>query len=267
MPSPAPLPVPDTALQAPWRGALKAQLGGSALAAALIYVMPELLRPVLLAALVQGAACAIVAHALRAPSWWQGIHLLFLPAVVLASALNWSPWVWLAAFALSLAVFWRTDRSRVPLYLSNRPTTAALAALIPSGPCFVLDLGCGDGSLLRQLSRARPDCAFVGVEHAPLSWAVARLVNLDRDNVEVRYGDFWRQPLTPFDLVYAFLSPVPMADLWRKVGQEMRPGTLLVSNSFAVPELRAAREIVVGDRRDTRLLVYPVPDPNPRPMQ
>jgi hypothetical protein len=32
--------------------------------------------------------------------------------------------------------------------------------------------------------------------------------------------------------VYAFLSPVPMAEVWRKASTELRPGALLVSNSF-----------------------------------
>ena len=30
------------------------------------------------------------------------------------------------------------------------------------------------------------------------------------DNLKIRRGDFWRQPLDNFDVVYAFLSPAPM---------------------------------------------------------
>jgi hypothetical protein len=63
-----------------------------------------------------------------------------------------------------LLTFWRTDRSRVPLYLTNRSTADSLATLLlPATPVTVIDLGCGDGGLLRRLALARPDCRFVGL--------------------------------------------------------------------------------------------------------
>lgn len=238
-------------------GALAAQALGTVLAVLLFYfIMPEILAYPLVAALVQGGCAAMASYRLRAPVWWQAIHLGFLPAVVLANTLGLPPGVWLAAFGLVLAIFWRTDRSRVPLYLTNATTAGAVAALLPPGPGFVLDIGCGDGGLLRRLAQARPDSEFVGYEHAPLTWAWARLRAIGRPNLHIRYGDFWRQPLAAYDVVYAFLSPTPMAELWEKASAEMRPGTLLVSNSFAVPGQAPEREVEVGDRRETRLYCY-----------
>jgi hypothetical protein len=42
-------------------------------------------------------------------------------------------------------------------------------------------------------------------------------------------------PLAGQDVVYAFLSPAPMKQLWAKAQAEMTPGSLFVSNSFPVP--------------------------------
>jgi hypothetical protein len=48
--------------------------------------------------------------------------------------------------------------------------------------------------------------------------------------------------------VYAFLSPVPMAEVWRKASTELRPGALLVSNSFPVEGVEPEQVIEVDDR-------------------
>ncbi|MFN4148549.1 MAG: class I SAM-dependent methyltransferase [Rhodocyclaceae bacterium] len=254
---------PDTP---PLRNALLCQLGGSA--ATLLFVVAlsrisssDLLRIPLLIALLQGGLAAMIALKLRSPRWWIPIHLAFMPLVVFVHGLDIAPGWFLAAFVLLLLVFWRTDRSRVPLYLTNQATAEALLKLLPATPCRFLDLGCGDGGLLRRLALARPDCLFTGIEHAPLPWLIARLRTMGLANVMIRRGDFWTVPLGGHAVVYAFLSPAPMPQLWVKAKREMSPGSLLVSNSFAVPGQRADTTVEVADRRNTRLFLYhPVPD-------
>lgn len=241
----------------PVRLALLSQALGAALAAGLILtVFPALPAQPLAAAGLQGLCAAAFSHLLGGPVWWLPIHLGFMPLALLALGLRLPSWVWLTGFAILLLTFWRTDRSRVPLYLSNRPTADALAALMPGTPATVIDLGCGDGGLMRRLAQARPDCRFVGYEHAPLPWAWARLSCRRLPNVEVRYGDFWSHPLGDYGLVYAFLSPDPMPRLWEKARTEMKPGALLISNSFAVPDAEPVKAIVVADGRHTRLHCY-----------
>ena len=240
----------------PLRHAILCQLAGVLLAGAGAGLWRGLALPLLAWALVQGVVAMLVAIAFGLPRWWWLISLAFGPLAVLALGLGVPPWVWLAAFTLLLLVFWRTDASRVPLYMSNAATARALETLLPDGPCRVMDLGCGDGRLLRHLARARPDSHFVGMEHAPLTWAWAWLMALRLGNLDIRYGSFWRHPLAGYQLVYAFLSPVPMPLLWAKVSSELAPGALLVSNSFEVPDQPCSTELRVADSRQTRLLVY-----------
>ncbi len=236
--------------------ALAAQVLGAVPAGIALAFVPRLAEIPLLLALLQGGCAAIVSRLQRTPAWWIPIHLLFLPLAVLAGRLPVPPAAWLAGFVVLALVFWRTDRSRVPLYLSNRTTAECVAGLLPGGGGPVVDLGCGEGGFLAAVARTRPDCAFLGIEHAPLPWLIARWRTRDLPNVAIRYGDFWHLDLGPYAVVYAFLSPAPMARLWEKASREMGAASLLVSNSFPVPDVVPADEIQLGDTRRTRLFAY-----------
>lgn len=245
----------------PLRGALLAQLGGGVLVLLLVAGLGrltpvDLWRIPLLLALLQGGIAAMIALKLHAPRWWLLIHLAFMPLVIAVQRLDIPPGWFLGAFILLLLIFWRTDKSRVPLYLTNRTTAAALLQLLPATPCRFIDLGCADGGLLARLAQARPDCEFTGIEHAPLTALLARLRNVGRPNVTIRQGDFWQVPLGHYNVVYAFLSPAPMLELWSKAVAEMAPDALLISNSFEVPAVEAGRIVAVSDRRNTRLFLY-----------
>jgi hypothetical protein len=50
-----------------------------------------------------------------------------------------------------------------------------------------------------------------------------------------------------------------MARLWVKARAEMKPGSLLVSNSFPVPDVVPENIILVPDRRQTELYLYRIP--------
>lgn len=220
------------------------------------WFLPQLLYHILPLAMLQGGVAAMVARWMKAPSWWLAIHLGFMPLLVLARMLEIPVWMWPCGLALLLLVFWRTDRSRVPLYLSSRAAADALLRLLPAEPCRVIDVGCGDASLLRHLAAKRPDSRFVGIEHAPLPWLWARMASRSLGNLSVIHGDFWRHSLADYDVVYAFLSPAPMPALWAKATREMRAGALLVSNSFCVPGQVEVRRAGGDDRAMTYFYVY-----------
>ncbi len=205
---------------------------------------------------VQALAAALAAGALRSARWWLPIHLGFLPLVVGAHGLDLHPAVYLVAFVLLVLVYWTSFRTQVPLYLSNRATARAVVALLPARPARLLDIGAGTGSLLRPLARARPDCHFTGVELAPATWLIGRLLAAGAANIDWQRGDLFARPWRDYDLVYAFLSPVPMAEVWQKAASELRPGSVLVSNSFPVPGREADFVVDVTDRRATRLYGY-----------
>jgi hypothetical protein len=206
----------------------------------------------------QAAAATLFGLLLRLPRVWIPLQLLLPVGLVYGGAAP--AWLYLAGFAAVALLFWNAPSEEVPLYLTNRKTAAALATLVEeTGAGSFVDLGCGTGSVLAALKRRRPDLAVTGVETAPLVFALAwvRLLPFRKNGIaSVAYRSLWKEDLSRHDIVYCFLSPAPMARLHAKAKAEMRPGALLVSNSFPVPDVKPERVIEVGDGRQTRLFLY-----------
>ena len=213
--------------------------------------------PLLLAG--QGVVAAILGMRWGLARWWLPINMV-LPIVAGAALLLELPsWFFGVAFVLLVVVYWNASTDRVPLYLSNPTTWRALSELLPpdDGGRF-LDLGSGIGGTTLHLAGARPDMTFDGIESAPgpylLSWVRWKLGG--RGNACFRYGDFWSVDLGDYDVVYAFLSPAPMAKLFDKVRREMKPGSVFISNSFAVPGETPDNLRILDDGRRTNLLIW-----------
>lgn len=222
-------------------------------------------------ALAIGAVAVLFASVTRQPWWWRVMHALFAPLAWGVSGLPLDPGWFLLLFILLLLVYRGALTGQVPLYFSNRASAAALAELTADRrDLHFLDLGAGIGSVLIPLARERPDGHFTGVENAPLTWLVGRLRAARLANCDWRWGDIWQSDLSRYDVVYAFLSPAPMTALWEKVENEMRPGSLLVSNSFAIPVVEPSSVLEVGDARQTRLYCYRIGSArqeSPAPLQ
>ena len=217
------------------------------------------IRPGLLgAALLQGGVAAWLGQRLGLSPWWLPINLAFVPGLVLLHGQHVPGWLPLGAFALLLLLNWNAFGERVPLYLSGAAAERQLQvrlATLPAGFRFI-DLGCGLAGTLLRLARAHPAGQFVGVETAPLPFALSWLRCLRQPNCSIRLRSLWRVDLGDYQVVYCFLSPAPMPALWQKARNEMRPGALLISNSFAVPGVEPAQILPLDDWRHSRLLVW-----------
>ncbi|MFC4161557.1 class I SAM-dependent methyltransferase [Chitinimonas lacunae] len=233
--------------------ALPVQLGAAALALLLVKLFG--LAPAWWLAWQPVLALGLALLA-RQPLWWWPIHLGFAPALAWALARDWSPWWYLTAFGLAFLIFGPVARSRVPLYLSNRRALGELASRIPPG-ARVLDVGAGTGTVLAWL--ARRGVQVDGIEHAWVPWAIGRLRLLGQRGARLLYGDWGRYSFADYDIVYAFLSPAAMESLWHKVRRELRPGALLISNSFAVPGVPADEVIELDDWKGARLYLWRMP--------
>lgn len=206
-----------------------------------------------------GVLAAILSRRAGLAPWWWAMQLLFAPALALSLSLQLQPYWFLAAFLLSASVYWNSYRTQVPLYLSSRLVRQEVAKLLPAKTGFsFIDLGSGLGGMLAHLAAARPDGNFHGVEAAPLPFLLSwlRIKARGRRNCSVAWGDLWSDDLANYDVVFAYLSPVPMPALWRKARAEMRPGTLFISNSFVVTEAEAAQTIKLDDLHGSTLHVW-----------
>jgi len=228
----------------------------AATAVALVPVLAGLDITLMQWSLVQGAIAMRIATLTGAARWWLPLHLFFAPAVVWAQAIQVPPAAWAAAFAAVAFVFGSTFRTQVPLFLTAREVRLRLGELLPQGRSIrFVDLGCGLGTVIAGLKKLRPECEFHGVELAPLPYIVSSL-HAGRLGCAIERRDIMGVNLSAYDVVYAFLSPAPMPELWAKAKREMRTGSLFVSLAFAVPDVAPDETIVVSDRRRHTLYVW-----------
>jgi hypothetical protein len=213
----------------------------------------------LLSALVCGALAAALSRFAGQARWWLIIQLIFAPALVLMLALDIPSGFFLVAFLLMLVVYWSTFRSQVPLYLSSEKVWQALATKLPADRPFTLvDLGSGIGGVLTHLAKIHPQGSYHGVEAAPLPylWSWLRIKSGGHRNCTVHWGSLWDCDLSRYDVVFAYLSPVPMEALWDKARKEMRPGSLFISNTFAIPDQPPQETIQVNDLHHSTLFLW-----------
>ncbi|MES2821374.1 MAG: class I SAM-dependent methyltransferase [Pseudomonadota bacterium] len=208
--------------------------------------------------LVQGLLAAALGQWGGLARWWLPLNGLFVPGLLVLNGQSLPAGFWLGGLLLLALLNWNSLKDRVPLYLSGPRTRDKLVELLGEQPAAfaLVDLGCGFAGTLCQLANRYPRAHLVGYETAPLVFLVAWLRCLPRRNCRVYFRSLWQAELAAFDAVYCFLSPAPMPALWAKARAEMRPGALLVSNSFAVPGVTAERVIEVDDWRRSRLLIW-----------
>lgn len=102
----------------------------------------------------------------------------------------------------------------------------------------ILDLGCGDGRLLRYIER-KYGLRGEGYEIVPLVYFGARIANwLARSRVKIYWGSLFAADLRRADVIFLYIVPMVLRRLALKIRAECRPGTLIVSEAFPLPLLR-----------------------------
>ncbi|MCP4626685.1 MAG: hypothetical protein GY850_24735 [bacterium] len=128
------------------------------------------------------------------------------------------------------------------LYVST--TRARIAAFIDAVPLkkgqTMVDLGCGDGRVLREVCK-NYKIRTIGFEINLMAYIKARVLSLGLKQVEIRRQNFWSQNLAGADVVFCYLYPDVMQRLSAKLKAELRPGTLVVSCNFALPGFKPLR--------------------------
>lgn len=195
--------------------------------------------------------------------WWIVINIIFLPAIVVLNQFQISPFIFLIGFVIVLLLNWNSFRERVPLYLTDEKTILKLKEILSTDSMIekkdsfkFVDLGSGLANTLLVLSKQFPQAQFEGVETAPLVFVLSYLRCFLRKNCRIRYQNIWHVDLSDYDVVYCFLSPVPMPKIWQKAKTEMKSGSLLISNTFVIPGAEPSQIIDLQDWRQSKLYIW-----------
>ena len=146
------------------------------------------------------------------------------------------------------------------LYVST--TRTRIAAFIDAVPMkkgqLLVDLGCGDGRVLRQAWKNYRVKA-IGFEVNLLAYLKAQVLSVGLKAVEIRRQSFWSQNLAGADVVFCYLYPDVMRKLSIKLKRELKPGTVVVSCNFSIPGFKPLRVLrPEGSLHNDPLYIYRV---------
>jgi SAM-dependent methyltransferase len=149
-------------------------------------------------------------------------------------------WLALVAFLVVLAFGFVLLFGAPFLPTLKKQTNEALDLLNLKPGQLLLELGSGDGRVLRAATRR--GIHAVGYELNPLLVLYSKVRNWPyRQLTKTHWRNFWHVSLAPADGIYVFLLRPYMAKLDKKITHEITRPTKVISFAFALPRRKPAK--------------------------
>ncbi|OIO07521.1 hypothetical protein COX68_01265 [Candidatus Falkowbacteria bacterium CG_4_10_14_0_2_um_filter_41_15] len=152
-----------------------------------------------------------------------GLELLLLVILVFA-AINF----WNIVFR-GFAPFVKANQEVIDIIIDNiKPTKGQV----------IYELGAGTANFLRGLEAKYPEAKLIGIENSfyPYLLAKAKLRKL-QSRIDLRRENLYKTDLHGASFIYCYLIPTMMPKLSEKIQKECRPGTIVISYIFSIPNL------------------------------
>ena len=138
--------------------------------------------------------------------------------------------IYVASVAVSLpatkgALYVSTSMVRIDAFLNE-------IKLSPDD--LLVDIGCGDGRVLRRAYRLYRNRG-IGLELNPLANLRARLQSIGYKKIKIVYENFFNFDLSDADVVFCYLFPDVMKQLPEKIKKDLKKGAVFVSCNFELP--------------------------------
>ncbi len=147
----------------------------------------------------------------------------------------------------------------VPYVPTPSRAVEEMIGMVPwRGKETVLDLGAGDARILIAAKKRYPRIRAIGCEIVPTVWLLGMLrCFIARANVSLHLCSVFDEDLHEADVIFLYLMPGLLKRLLPKFQRELRPGTLIVCRTFALPGIRPIRvQKVRGFGGETNLFLY-----------
>lgn len=118
-----------------------------------------------------------------------------------------------------------------------------------NGDEHVYELGSGKAGFLRAIEQKFGNTKLTGVEYASFPYFLSKLqIILANSKINLIKKNLFKVDLKPADVIYCFLMPEMMERLEKKIQQECRPETLIISYCFKLPNIEPERVLKEGGK-------------------
>ena len=107
----------------------------------------------------------------------------------------------------------------------------------------IADLGSGWGGVAFSIAKAFPNARITGYEISPSPFWFSKILSQFYKNASITRQNFFDQDLRDYDVLVFYLTPRLTQKLQDKFSDHLKPGTLIISNAFPLPDWQAV-EIV-----------------------
>ena len=147
-----------------------------------------------------------------------------------------------------------------PMPSSRQAIQQVFQFVVPPRPGPIYELGAAWGSLAIPLARAFPDRQIIAFELSTIPWLflLLRVRVSGLNNIEVIRRDFFRDDLGKASVIVCYLYPGSMVQLAAKLQSELAPGTVVVSNTFALPGWVPEQQSQLKDMYRTKVYQFVV---------
>jgi trans-aconitate methyltransferase len=137
-------------------------------------------------------------------------------------------------YVLCTALVLGSTRGALYVSTTHKRIVACLDAVhIQKGDIWI-DLGCGDGRVLRHAFQ-RYQVKAIGYELNMMAYIRAKIMSLGMNGIQIRLRNFFKADLSNADIISCYLFPDVLPDLVHKLKSELQPGTIVVSFNFPLP--------------------------------
>ena len=143
---------------------------------------------------------------------------------------------------------------KVPYVRSeNQSIETVLKNINPKKGQTLYDFGAGDGKFLNQFNKKFPDVKTVGFEKSPGPYLWAKLLSVLRlkRNYKILLKNFYKTDISETDYIYCFLYPHYMKNLIPKFESELKPGAIVISNTFPIKKWTPIKTIPLKNAKPT----------------
>ncbi|MCH7896281.1 MAG: class I SAM-dependent methyltransferase, partial [candidate division NC10 bacterium] len=144
---------------------------------------------------------------------------------------------------------------------TDRALVDEILALVPMRPGQrFYDLGCGEGRVLIA-ARRKYGVHAIGYEVNVCAYLYARLnIWWHGGGAEVRFRNFMHVDLSDADVIYCYQASGAIQQLRDKFNRELRPGTIVISNTYTIERWLTPTVVTLAHGIITRnIYLYQVP--------